>query len=155
MKKTVIYKFDQEKNANPDTVLPENYHLKWWRPSLNRFIPPRKSKKYVMYWLFHYLRVFKNRDYAALLLYDKQTLITSFLIVPAYYKWPFMGKNDLQFTYVMTHKNYRGKGLAATALMYAMKKFYHSGRSFWYVTDTENEASMRVAEKLGFERKVF
>jgi len=152
MKQTIIYKFEKDIDTINNEALPENYNIKWWRPSCIRFIPPGKSKKYFMYWLFHYFRIFKSRDYAAFLLYDNQTLITSFLIVPAYFKWPFMNNNDLQFTYVMTHKSYRGQGLAAKALRYALEKFYRPERSFWYVTDNENKASMRLAEKLEFKQ---
>jgi ribosomal protein S18 acetylase RimI-like enzyme len=129
--------------ANCRTVL--------WKPSLKHFIPQGKSKKYLVYWLFHFLHVFKNRDYSALLIYEKDKLISSLLMVPAYYKWPFMNKNDLQFTYVLTHSSYRGKGIAEKAIRYGISKMTLPGRCFWYVTDSGNTSSINLCTKLGFE----
>lgn len=131
-------------------LLTSGYHMVLWKPSAGSFIPPGKSKKYYIYWLFHLLGIFKNKDYAALLVYDQQQLITSLLIVPAYYKWPFMDKDDLQFTYVMTHPDYRGKGIAEEAIRYALGSLKKEGRDFWYITDTANTASIKLCTKTGF-----
>ena len=129
----------------------ERYLIKIWRPSLVNIIPPKKSRKYLFYWLFHYLIIFKNRDYSALLIYDNEVLIGSMLIVPAHFKWPFMAKNDLQFTYVMTARDYRGKGIGELMLRTAIQEFKNEKRIFWYITDTENHASLRLCSKVGFE----
>ena len=100
----------------------------------------------------HYfvVKYFKNRSYYAYYLYDGPELVSSCLVIPAYYKWPFMSKKDVQITYVMTNEKYRGQGMAKKMIK---RIFYDLGStvgSFWYVTDTENYASQRVAEKLGF-----
>jgi RimJ/RimL family protein N-acetyltransferase len=72
-------------------------------------------------------------------------------MVPAYYKWSFMNKNDLQFTYVLTHPAYRGKGIAEKAIRYGISKMNKPERCFWYVTDEGNSSSINLCSKIGFE----
>lgn len=127
-----------------------DYRLEVWRPGVFTFVPPNKGIKYFFYWIFYMFGIFKNSNYASYLLYDNGILVSSCLVVPSYYKWPFMGNNDIQFTYVVTNENYRGQGLAGKLIEKAMADFSHQSDAFWYITDTQNPASIRVAEKLGF-----
>lgn len=150
MKQIVVYKLDIKipfKNADFYKL---GLKALFWYPSLKNFIPPNKSKKYFFYWLFKYLRIFKNTDYASLLIYRNEKVVSSLLIVPAYFKWPFMKNNDVQFTFVITDPDYRGKGIAEQALRIAIEKFYKPGRTFWYLTDSDNHSSLRLCSKLGF-----
>jgi len=62
-----------------------------------------------------------------------------------------MNKSDLQFTYVLTSSEYRGKGIGGRMLKYAIKEFSGQNRDIWYVTDTENVPSQRICSKVGFE----
>ena len=151
MKKTLIYKHNGVSKDMSGKLETNEYTVKLWHPSFIHFVPPNKSIKYLFYWFFHYLRIFKNNNYSALLVYHKNRLITSLLIVPAHFKWPFMAQNDLQFTYVMTAKEYRGQGLAAQALLYILHNFNEDDRTFWYVTDIKNQASIHLCKKIGFE----
>lgn len=147
---TLVYKYNYE---DSETLINEGfkYNLIIWRPSLSNFIPPQKSKKYLIYWLFHYLRIFRNRSYAAILIYDNKSLIASMLIVPAHFKWPFMAKNDLQFTYVLTYPQYRGKGVGEMLLRYGIQTFGSCNHDLWYITNTENLASINLCTKVGFD----
>jgi GNAT superfamily N-acetyltransferase len=151
--KILIYQYDSSTGqvAEQSDHAKTNYRLVLWRPTLTDWIPPGKGKKYIIYTLFHLLGVFKNKDYASMLVFHGNTLISSLLIVPAYYKWPFMKKNDLQFTYVITHKSYRGQGLAEQAISYAVQRLKAANRVFWYVTDETNIPSIRLCEKIGFK----
>lgn len=131
------------------TDIHADLNIKIWKPSLFGFVPPGKGKKYVFYWLFHYLNIFKNNNYCAILIYNKSQLIASLLAVPAYYKWPFMREKDVQFTYVLTKKEFRGRGLALKMIQYAAKSLQNV-TSYWYITESANLGSVRVAEKAGF-----
>lgn len=104
-----------------------------------------------MFWLFHFLHIFRSRNYSAILLFDEGKLIASLLVVPGYFKWPFMKKDDLQFTYVMTSPEFRGKGIGELLLRTAVDRFRMVNRFLWYVTDTGNPASIRLCTKVGFE----
>lgn len=149
-KETLVFKTKYtDQGDTPDINLV--YDLKVWKPGIFRYLPPNKDYKYFMYWLFHYLRIFKNKSYSAYLLYNNDELVSSFLIVPSHFKWPFMQNNDVQFTYVMTNGKYRGKGVAGKLIEKTITDLNQSVDAFWYVTDTENIASIKVAEKIGFQ----
>ena len=146
----VLYQLKSDKNSKRFPVL-NDYSVVKWTPSFTRIIPPKKNMKYINYWFFHYLKIFKNRNYSAVQVFNSDILVSSLLVVPAHFKWPFMNKNDVQFTYVMTNKDYRGKGIAMQTIMRVINDLAPVTNSFWYVTDTNNFASIRVAEKLGFK----
>lgn len=142
-------KFSNTDNCDP--IIPVGYSTKIWVPSLSNFIPPGKGKKYIFFWIFHYLHIFRNRDYSAFFIYENDINIASLLIVPAYFKWPFMEKNDVQITYVMTKPEYRGKGIGTIMLQAVIQRLKMDKRNFWYVTDTDNHASAGLSAKVGFE----
>lgn len=147
---TVIYRGDYSDHLIC-TLDNSDYDFGEWKPGLDSFLPPGKGFKYLLFWVFHYLRIFKNRDYSSVLLFDGEVRIASLLVVPAYYKWPFMQKDDLQFTYVMTNMEYRGKGIGEKLLRYAIVRFRKPDRNLWYVTNSENQASVRLCTKVGFK----
>ena len=84
-------------------------------------------------------------------MYEGKILASSLLVVPAYYKWPFTADNDLQLTYVLTHPEYRGWGLAESTVRMAIRQNQRAGRCIWYVTNTKNVASRNLCKKMGFE----
>jgi len=146
-KKIVVYKLcNFSDRSNSDL----KYKSVIWKPSLFNFFPPNKNIKYLVYWAFHHLQIFSNKNYSAYLVYENGKIISSLLVVPAHFKWPFMETDDVQFTYVMTHPDYRGQGLAIKMINSMISELGSKTNTFWYVTDTENRASIRVAEKLGF-----
>jgi GNAT superfamily N-acetyltransferase len=150
--KIIIYKLDSlDLILNGQDIIDSGYRTVFWKPSLKSFVPPDKDKKYLLYWFFHQLGIFRNGDYGSLLVYDGQQMVSSLLIVPSYYKWPFMSKNDLQFTYVMTRQDYRGKGIAAMAMRYAINQLKNKERNFWYVTDEKNTVSIKLCSGIGFK----
>ena len=146
---TLIFQLSEVKVPEPE--IPNHFNLHWWRPELSQFIPTGKRKKYLAYWLFHYFKVFRNRDYSALFVKKGDLIVGSMLIVPAHFKWPFMKKQDLQFTYVKTSPEFRGQGIASLMLEACLQKFRNKERTFWYVTNKENIASQRLCEKAGFK----
>lgn len=147
-KKIVVYKLN---DISTGVKVKLDYKFVIWKPSLFKFYPPNKNIKYIIYWIFHYLNIFSNKNYSAYLVFDNGKIISSLLVVPAHFKWPFMGDNDVQFTYVMTHPDYRGQGLASNMINDMILNLSERVDEFWYVTDTDNISSMRVAEKIGFD----
>lgn len=152
MIRTVLYRADKllKKDGSLTDSANTDFRSIFWRPSLLQVVPPGKGKKYFFYWLFHYLRIFRNRDYSAVLVYDGYTLASSLLVIPTYYKWPFMAANDVQLIYVLTRPEYRGKGLAERAVRLAILDTQKEERTIWYVTNSENFASKGLCEKIGF-----
>jgi len=125
------------------------YNVKIWRPSLLKIIPKNRSLKYIFYWLAHYSGVFRNKNYSAVLVYKENKLISSTIVVPAYFKWPFMGKDDVQYTYSITDKEYRGKGINTMLKLYIRYIFLKEGGKVWGVVDPHNLSSIKVLKKTG------
>lgn len=73
------------------------------------------------------------------------------LVVPSFFRWPFMQRNDIQLTYVMTQSAARRQGWASYLISQGIWRLARKDRSIWYVTDTKNVASQRLAENSGFE----
>lgn len=135
-----------------ETKLDNEYKIVFWKPGLTKFVPESYPKKYFLYWIFHYFGIFKNRNYSAILIYHNSKVVSCILAIPSYFKWPFMQKNDAQIAYVITDTNYRGKGLAAEAILASVKNLQHTGvHDVWYVTSEDNFSSIKLCTKLGFE----
>ena len=61
-----------------------------------------------------------------------------------------MSAEDLQVTYVLTEKEFQGKGIANRFISYVLNTLSGS-EDVWYVTHKENVASQSLALKIGFE----
>lgn len=130
-----------------------NLTFKKWSPSLTSIVPPNKPFIYIIYSFFYFLNIFKKDQYFLLEACMGLEVVSSMLVVPKYFKWPFMSKNSVQFTYIMSHPNFRKKGLASRMLYEAYIELKKVGvQDIWYVTDNKNIASNKLASKNGFEK---
>jgi ribosomal protein S18 acetylase RimI-like enzyme len=145
-----VFAADGAIHADFDVFFDGSTRIVIWRPGFFRFIPPGKGFRYIVYWLFHMARIFRNRDYCSIHVYNRFNLAFSMLIVPAHFKWPFMGGKDLQFTYVITNPLFRRKGIAEKSIRFLIQKMGCDGRTFWYVANQNNLASIKLCSKLGF-----
>ena len=136
-------------DSNVDPVaLPDGYSLKLWKPG---FTPQGGGKMTVVLWLFHVLRVFANRDYSAVQIYHGETLSHTSYVFPRFFRFPFMSQTDLQVGDTWTDPDHRGKGLAKAALSYVASGAMGNSRTFWYLTEEDNVASVKTAEAVGFK----
>jgi RimJ/RimL family protein N-acetyltransferase len=135
----------------PVRDLPEGYVREIWHPSLLRFkargTPPLP---FVMWWVFHMLHIFSNRNYSLLLIRHNGIVVHRSVITPKYFRFPFMAASDIQVGGTWTDPKERGKGLATNALQCITMATFLSQRTCWYVVEAHNSASIRVAEKAGF-----
>ena len=136
--------------VSDDSVERADARIEYWRPSIASLKPVGKHRKYVAYSVFHWLRIFRNRDYGELSVTKGNERQASMLVVPAYFRWPFMRQNDVQFTYVVTAPCSRREGWGAYLIQEGLKRLRQQDREIWYITDTKNVASQRLAEKAGF-----
>lgn len=123
-----------------------------WRPSGLAVPPGTEGRSYRVYAGFHHLRIFGNRDYAALLLARTGQVpdhVSS--LFPPFFRFPFMAPGDLQIGLTRTAPGARGQGLARRAVLEAMAAQAAPGRVFWYLTEAANTASCAVIEKAGFD----
>lgn len=125
-----------------------NFQVDFWKPTFFSFKPRKKPFKYALYGLFHFIRIFKNSFFQQVNFSVNKSEVASMLIIPAHFKYPFMKKNDVQFTYVMTKPEFRGKGYAWN-MIYEVSKNLKG--NLWYVTNKKNTSSIKLAEKMGFK----
>jgi len=150
MTEYLFWKIDRE---HPRTASTEDSSIRvvLWTPRLFRMKPRGvPGRAILVYWLFHYLRVFTNRSYTFLLMYRDGELLHYAAAYPKYFRFPFMARNDLQIGYVWTAPSCRGQGLAARGVSLLANAIGTSNRSIWYVVNRSNKASIRVAQKAGF-----
>lgn len=122
-----------------------------WRPSATEIVPAGVSGAvFKVWWAFHQLRVFANRAYSLLLIYDGERLVHRSGVFPRYYRFPFMGDHDLQIGDTWTDPVYRGRGLAQAAIVHIAGAVREPGRALWYLAEAGNEASVGVIERAGF-----
>ncbi|WP_162276025.1 GNAT family N-acetyltransferase [Roseimaritima ulvae] len=99
----------------------------------------------------HVTRRFRNRQYAVMLAYDGSRPIHRTCVFPGYFRFPFMEPRDLQIGDVWTDPDYRGQGIAGMGLARALTQLASTGpRRVWYLTESTNTASIRLAERIGF-----
>ena len=134
-------------------TLNNRYNCKLWRPKITNIKPSGLPLfPFGIWWLFHYLRIFRNREYCIFLIYDGETLVHRSCVFPGYFRFPFMLKNDLQIGDSWTHPDYRGKGMAPFAIYQILLLKGKHGRRLWYITESNNYPSIRVIEKVGFKK---
>lgn len=147
-----VKEYSQEE-FNTIGVLDSRYTAMLWRPKLMQFTPPGISKKpFIVWWIFHYLKIFVNQEYSLFLVYMENQLVHRSLISPKYFKFPFMLADDLQIGDVWTEPKSRNQGLAKFAITEILKMKFKHKRKFWYIVENGNIASINLVESLGFNR---
>lgn len=137
------------------SLLNEEFTTHYWKPSFKSLIPPYYPKTYLLFWIFYYLRVFSNRDYGVIYIHNSVNNEVAFymMIVPRFFKYRFMSKNDVQLIYGITKEKYRRLGLAEFAMRKVVIDYNKKNRAFWGVIHKDNKASRGWVEKLGFVLK--
>ena len=131
---------------------PSQYRWTLWRPSISGIWPPDPRITDLAWAAMHFLHLFSNNCYAQLLAHNEDQLIHRSAVYPRWSRYPFMGVADLQIGNTWTHPEYRRSGLAAAAIRRIVAHYESPDRAFWYVTDSQNHASIATAERAGFER---
>lgn len=136
----------------PEEVsIDKRFNTVLWKPSTLEVVPKGTALlPFGIWWIMHHLHIFTNKDYSLYLIYDGDNLIHRSVITPRYFRFPFMGKKDLQIGDTWTMPEYRGKGLASFAIQEIVKLHKKPGRRFWYIVEEDNIPSIRAVEKVGF-----
>jgi RimJ/RimL family protein N-acetyltransferase len=135
----------------PLCTLPEGYSFEAWRPGLFRFkASGLPIFPFGVWWIFHMLHVFPNRDYALFIIRRGDRVVHRSVISPRQYRFPFMTADDIQVGDTWTEPAERGRGFARIALEKALEIPSIRKRFCWYIVEPGNQASIRVVEKAGF-----
>jgi RimJ/RimL family protein N-acetyltransferase len=137
----------------PAPALPSGVRLVFWRPRWRQPLHPGLAGLPFLAWsLLHFLGLFRNRDYAMVLLFREGRLVHRTCLLPPLFRFPFLPPGDLQAAGLWTDPAERGRGLALVALGEALRRLEDPGRTLWYLTRVDNRASIHLAEKARFTR---
>jgi RimJ/RimL family protein N-acetyltransferase len=138
----------------PPVSLQEAAHFRWevWRPRGLSVLPSNGAPYEIAWAAMHHLRIFSNQCYAQILAFKGDDLAHRSMIFPRWMRYPFMESLDLQIGNTWTSPQYRGRGLATSAIRRAVTEFMLPRRAFWYIVATDNESSIAAIERAGFER---
>jgi RimJ/RimL family protein N-acetyltransferase len=138
----------------PGISLQESAHFRWevWRPKGLNVLPPNGAPYEIAWAAMHHLRVFSNQCYSQILAFKGDDLAHRSMIFPRWMRYPFMHPLDLQIGNTWTSPQYRGRGLATSAIRLAVSEFMLPTRAFWYLVAKDNESSIAAIERAGFER---
>jgi RimJ/RimL family protein N-acetyltransferase len=121
-----------------------------WRPSLTRIFAPSLGLRSLFWWAFHWAGVFRSRSYAVFVVRYQGTVVHRTVVLPAYFRWPFMGASDVQVA-TWTAPAFRGRGLAKLTLKLVVERHHDGDRKVWYVTRPSNAAALSVCRGLSFQ----
>lgn len=135
----------------PRSALPAGYVVRTWRPRRDgptaRHVPLIPN---VFWWLFDRFGIFANRSAGVLMILAGDTLVHRSLVTPRWFRFPGMGRQDLQIGDTWTHPDHRGRGLAKAAIAAIHQAWTQEFRCMWYLVDESNQASVRVIEACGY-----
>lgn len=130
-----------------------SYEVKFWRPRVVRPFPPGVfDLKLASYTFMQLAGLFHAPGYGALMIsLPGKPVEHRSMVMPRFARFPFMGPDDLQIGATFTRPDARGKGLALRGALEIVEQFAKPGRSFWYLTEASNPASIAVIRKAGFQ----
>jgi RimJ/RimL family protein N-acetyltransferase len=148
----LFFRIDCDSVPPPIRRCPTGTTIEIWRPAGLALAPACSLSPLsrMAWWAFHHLRIFGNRDHAVVWLRRDNTCVHRTLLIPSFFRFPFMASSDLQCSDIWTAPNERGRGLAAAGVAAALRHGWKPGRRIWYLTEAGNEPSCRLARNLGF-----
>jgi RimJ/RimL family protein N-acetyltransferase len=147
----LFYVIDAERPLACSAARPEGYSAKIWKPARDGLpADPLPLRPFAIWWLFDRLRIFANRQVGVLMIQKGPHLVHRSLVTPRWYRFPDMGKDDLQIGDTWTHPDHRGKGLAKAAIAAIHDRWAGGHRRMWYLVGDDNRASVAVIEACGY-----
>ena len=131
-------------------ALPQGMEFQTWVPSIRQPVAPGLGNYGLVLAAYHFLGIFRSRSFGGLyILLDGEPVHRSF-VIPKYFRYTFMGRNDLQIGLTWTDPRYRGAGLATAALRKLVATHLHPDRKLWYIVYSDNLPSIAVSTRAGF-----
>lgn len=150
----VVYKLVSYAGEGSRQDQAASYRLVEWQPSLIKIIPSNiryEKNGYLKNWIYHLPRFFLKQDlYSVFTLADNNEVLCQCILTPASMRYSFMEAGDMQFGLVYTAPDHRNKKLA-NAMVHAVIEQYGKNRTYWWLTEFDNFASQKLAERIGFQ----
>lgn len=153
MGEILFYYIDCDHARIPETPLIPGVSIEVWRPSGLGLAPPcgLSLLSRTAWPACHWSHLFGNRDHAILWMHRDGACVHRTLLIPPFFRFPFMARDDLQCGDIWTAPAERGRGLAAAGVTAAVRHAWRRGRRIWYLTDAANGASRKLAHRTGFQ----
>ena len=138
--------YRREGGESAAEATPTPHVVKVWSPREDG--PPpigsRRPSNWI-WWLFDGLGLFSRPDFREITIWNDGRLVHRLIITPRWFRFPFMGRGDLQVGDLWTHPGMRGQGLARLALA-TVRALTEPEDLLWYLVEADNTASIRLAE---------
>lgn len=145
-----FFRFDREASVALPT-LPASLQVRCWQPGVDGY-PPRgsRSPSNHFWWALARTGRFARPGFAELRIEHQGRLLHRLIVTPAWYRFPFMGADDLQIGSVWSSPSARRRQLARIAIGEAHRRFGKLAAGFWYIADAENSVSAALARSCGY-----
>lgn len=146
-----FYRLDARESFPEPPVFGSGLAVWHWWPTWRHPLPPgHRAAKFLVWFLFDRLRVFRAPGYSVCLIEEAGKTVHRSCVFPRFFRFPFMGDGDLQVGDTWTAPSARGRGLATLALREICRRHAVSGTAIWYLVEDANHGSIKVVERVGF-----
>ncbi|MFA5125322.1 MAG: GNAT family protein [Patescibacteria group bacterium] len=151
--KNILFKKLSKERVDYEKIIPSNYVLEVWKPRLFQLAPRNCSVRMfvVLYASFIWKILLGKDSYKIFIIRDiRDSSIKHYsFVIPKYWKYPFMKKNDFFIGPVWTDIVTRKQGIASCVLSEILARHSGKGDIYW-LTSEENSASISLCKKFGF-----
>ncbi|OQA66628.1 MAG: hypothetical protein BWY36_00871 [Candidatus Diapherotrites archaeon ADurb.Bin253] len=149
----IFFKKNLEVPTSKEMEINTSYRYCVFIPSLWEPVPKgiEINLTFFLWSIYSILWKIKKNVYELHLLYDKDILIHYSVVLPKYYRFPFMERKDIEIGPCWTHKNYRGQHLYPFVLTKIINKFTNKQINVWMFCDEGNISSRSGILRAGFE----
>lgn len=142
--KYIFFKYNNKKLTDANENF-SHYKEEIFSPTIGMLKKHTAKKIMYIFWF-----IFTLGRYKIIYIYDNTKIIHYSHILPKFFKFPFMKRNDLEIGPAWTDKNYRGRGIFPYVLWEIIHKFQKDKRDFYVFTHIDNISSQRAIVKAGF-----
>jgi RimJ/RimL family protein N-acetyltransferase len=145
-----FYQLDRG-SGPPALPLEKDLRVTCWQPQADG-LPRGTARRPVNYlwWALARMGGFSRAGFTEFRVQHGGEIVQRLIVTPRWYRFPFMGANDLQVGDVWTSPGHRRRQLARIALTEAHRRLATDPATIWYVVDSGNEASAALARSCGY-----
>lgn len=150
---TRFYRLQADSHLKSNRIaLPDHLRLSRWRPGTDGWPTGLFATNANRLWtVLGKAGAFPRDDLTVYAIHNGDRLVHRMLVTPRWYRFPFMGANDLQLGDLWTAPDQRGAGLAGFAARAVHADFADVCDAFWYLVPENNLSSIRLVERLNYE----
>ncbi len=145
----MFFRFDNEniiETKNFKKVL-DQYSIEIFSPTLFQL-----KKHSAKIWIYIFWFIFTKGQYKIIYVKKDDKLIHYSHTLPKFFKFPFMGSEDLEVGPSWTDEKYRGKGIFPAVIGYTVQLFKKEKCTFYILVHKDNSSSQKAVLKSGFNK---